>query len=207
MQPPPPFPEGFRHFPRKLPAAQQRRLLAEVLELVERAGWYRPTMPKSGRPLSVEMCNLGPLGWISDRHGYRYVDRHPVTGRPWPPMPEMLLELWAEHTARPAPPECCLVNLYRAGAKLGLHQDRDEEDLEAPILSLSLGDPAWFRIGGPSRRAPTRRLRLESGDLIVLAGPARLAFHGIDGILPGRSPLVPGGGRINLTLRRVTRSS
>lgn len=197
-------PPGFRHLPGHLDRETQAALLAEVLAAVEPAGWFQPTMPQSGRPLSVRMANLGPLGWVSDRDGYRYQPHHPDTGKPWPPLPLSLLRLWQEVAGYPHPPECCLVNLYRAKAKMGLHQDRDEQDLAAPVVSISLGDNALFRVGGRTRRAPTRSLLLRSGDVVVLGGAARLCFHGIDRILPGISALVPGGGRINLTLRRVS---
>jgi DNA oxidative demethylase len=199
------WPSGFRHLQARLDAAAQASLLAGVLAAVEAAGWFQPTMPRSGRPLSVTMGNLGPLGWVTDRQGYRYQPHHPDTGRPWPPIPPTLLALWDEVTGWPAPPEACLVNRYREGARMGLHQDRDEADLAAPVLSVSVGDDALFRLGGTSRRAPTRSLLLRSGDVVVLGGAARLCFHGIDRVLPGTSDLVPGGGRINLTLRRVTR--
>ena len=198
------WPPGFRHLPGRLAPAAQQTLAREVLATVDGAGWFQPTMPRSGRPMSVRMCNLGPLGWLTDRQGYRYQATHPDTGLPWPPLPPALLELWDELTGWPAPPQACLVNLYRGDAKMGLHQDRDEQALTAPVLSVSLGDDALFRIGGTTRRGPTRPLLLRSGDVVVLGGPARLCFHGIDRVLPGTSSLVPGGGRINLTLRRVT---
>jgi DNA oxidative demethylase len=150
------------------------------------------------------MCNLGPLGWVTDVKGYRYQAHHPATGQPWPKLPASLLELWNDVAGYKAPPEACLVNLYRAGAKMGLHQDQDETDFAAPVVSISLGDDALFRLGGTSRRGPTRELLLRSGDVVVLGGAARLCFHGIDRVLPGTSDLVLGGGRINLTLRRVT---
>lgn len=197
------WPPGFRHLPGHLPDAVQRALLAEILTTVEAAGWFQPTMPRSGQPMSVRMCNLGPLGWVTDRQGYRYQATHPDTGRPWPPMPASLLALWDEVTGWPDPPEACLVNLYRGNAKMGLHQDRDETDLAAPVLSVSLGDEALFRLGGTSRKGGTRALTLVSGDVVVLGGEARLCFHGVDRVLPGTSGLVSGGGRINLTLRRV----
>ena len=198
------WPPGFRHLPGRLAPAAQQTLVHEVLAAVDAAGWFQPTMPRSGRPMSVRMCNLGPLGWLTDRQGYRYQATHPDTGLPWPPLPPALLELWDELAGWPAPPQACLVNLYRGDAKMGLHQDRDEQALTAPVLSVSLGDDALFRLGGTTRRGPTRPLLLRSGDVVVLGGPARLCFHGIDRVLPGTSPLVPGGGRINLTLRRVT---
>lgn len=196
---------GFVHLPGWLDHAAQEALLADVLAAVGSAGWFQPTMPRSGRPLSVRMCNLGSLGWVSDRDGYRYQPQHPTTGRSWPPMPAGLLGLWREVTRYPRPPEACLVNLYGPQARMGLHQDRDEEDLTAPVLSVSLGDDAVFRLGGRSRRDATRSFPLRSGDVLVLGGASRLAFHGVDRIVAGTSDLVPGGGRINLTLRRVTR--
>lgn len=199
-----PLPAGFRHLPGRLDATAQKGLLAEVLASVEAAGWFQPTMPRSGRPFSVRMCNLGPWGWVSDKGGYRYQPHHPDTGRPWPPLPASLLELWREVSDHPHPPEACLVNLYRPEARMGLHQDRDEADLSAPVVSVSLGADALFRIGGTNRRDPSRTIVLRSGDVVVLGGASRLCFHGIDRILPGTSALVPGGGRINLTLRRVS---
>ena len=153
--------------------------------------------------MSVAMSNLGPLGWVTDAAGYRYQPTDPVTGRPWPPMPEEVAALWSRFTGRDDAADACLVNLYREGAKMGLHQDRDEADLTAPVVSVSLGDTAVFRIGGPRRSDPTRTVRLSSGDVCVLDGSARLAFHGVDRVLSGSSRLIPGGGRLNLTLRRA----
>src|SRR5581483_10740489 len=167
------------------------------------APFYRPAMPGSGKSFSVEQTSFGELGWVSDKSGYRYQKTHPVTGRPWPPMPQMLLSLWTEVTeAGTPPPQCCLVNRYRGPARMGLHQDRDES-ADAPVVSVSLGDAALFRMGGQSRKGATRSIKLFSGDVLCFGGPARRMFHGIDRLLPGSSTLVPGGGRINLTLRRV----
>jgi alkylated DNA repair protein (DNA oxidative demethylase) len=160
-------------------------------------------MPGSGKPFSVEESNFGPLGWVSDKHGYRYQASHPVTGNLWPPIPTLLADLWRAVTDAPDA-ECCLVNLYRGPARMGLHQDKDERALSAPVVSVSLGDDALFRIGGETRRGETRSVTLSSGDVVMFGGPARLAYHGIDRIRPGSSSLIPGGGRINLTLRRVT---
>ena len=189
----------------KLERPAQRDLVAAVLALAEEAPFYRPLMPKSEKPFSVEETNFGPLGWFSDKDGYRYAAKHPYTDRPWPAIPDALLSLWRETTLYDAPPECCLVNLYRPGARMGLHQDRDEAALDAPVLSVSLGDDAIFRIGGTTRKGTTRNVKLCSGDVLAFGGPARLAFHGIDRVVDGSSTLVPGGGRINLTLRRVTK--
>jgi alkylated DNA repair protein (DNA oxidative demethylase) len=160
-------------------------------------------MPRSGKPFSVRMTNCGPLGWVSDASGYRYQPTHPDTGRPWPPMPDLALRAWRALAGYPAPPEACLINVYAPTARMGLHQDRDEQDFAAPVVSLSLGDTCLFRVGGTSRGDPTRSFRLASGDAIVLGGPGRLAFHGVDRIVPGTSTLLAEGGRINLTLRRV----
>jgi alkylated DNA repair protein (DNA oxidative demethylase) len=153
--------------------------------------------------MSVEMTNFGTLGWVTDAAGYRYERRHPLTGRDWPAMPGALIDLWRALSGAGADADCCLVNLYRDGARMGLHQDRDEADFSFPVLSVSLGDTAVFRVGGTARRAPSQTFRLASGDVCLLGGEARLAFHGIDRILPGSSRLIPGGGRLNLTLRRA----
>jgi alkylated DNA repair protein (DNA oxidative demethylase) len=187
----------------KLSPLAQKALLEEAQEKLKEAPLYRPVMPGSGRPFSVEESNFGALGWVSDRSGYRYQPTHPITGKPWPAIPEALLALWAQINGAPAP-ECCLANLYRAGAKMGLHQDRDEKDVSAAVIGVSLGDEALFRIGGTTRAGQTRSVVLASGDVIAFGGAARLAYHGIDRIRPGTSRLVPGGGRISLTLRRVS---
>lgn len=153
--------------------------------------------------MSVEMTNLGALGWCTDASGYRYQDRHPVTGDPWPGIPRILLDLWAELGDPVTGPDACLVNVYGSDARMGLHQDKDEADFRFPVVSVSLGDTAIFRIGGQKRSDPTRSIRLASGDVCVLGGQARLAFHGVDRILTGSSRVWPGGGRLNLTLRRA----
>jgi alkylated DNA repair protein (DNA oxidative demethylase) len=193
---------GFRLLPGKLDEAAQAALVAEVQAALERSPAYRPVTP-GGQPMSVRMTNLGPLGWVTDAGGYRYEPRHPGTCDPWPPIPPALLELWDELAGAPAPPDACLVNLYGPEARMGLHRDSDEADFSFPVLSVSLGDTAIFRLGGPSRRDATRSFRLASGDVCLLSGEARLWFHGVDRILPGSSRLIPGGGRINLTLRRA----
>jgi alkylated DNA repair protein (DNA oxidative demethylase) len=196
---------GLKYLPGFFAPEAQELLVATVLSAAEQAPFYTPTMPKSGRPFSVRMTNLGPLGWVSDRAGYRYQPMHPKSGRPWPAMPDILLLLWREVSDYPHPPEACLVNLYRDAAKMGLHRDEDEEDVAAPVVSVSLGDTAIFRIGGLERGGKTETLKLSSGDVVVMGGPSRLRYHGIDRVLGGSSMLVPGGGRINLTLRRVSK--
>ena len=182
--------------------AAQQQLLDDVLTRLEEAPLYRPTMPGSGKPFSVQESNFGSLGWVSDKEGYRYQPTHPVTGKAWPAIPKALIDLWREIADAPDA-ECCLVNLYRRDARMGLHQDKDERALSAPVVSVSLGDDARFRIGGETRRGETRGLDLASGDVVMFGGPARLAYHGIDRIRPGTSRLIPGGGRLSLTLRRV----
>jgi len=194
------------HFPQRLDRPAQEALLAAIREVIAEAPLFTPTMPRSGNPMSVLMTNCGPLGWLTDKaRGYRYQATHPMTGAQWPPIPQMLLDLWHEVTDYDAPPEACLVNYYGGDAKMGLHQDKDEEDFTAPVLSVSLGDTGLFRVGGRSRKDPRRRIELRSGDVVVLGGADRLAYHGIDRILTGTSDLLPEGGRFNLTLRRVTK--
>jgi alkylated DNA repair protein (DNA oxidative demethylase) len=195
---------GFRFVPGFLDRSAQEALLAALRAVLASAPAYTPRMPKSGKPLSVRMSNCGPLGWVTDEAGYRYQPLHPETGRPWPPMPAILTDAWRALASYPHPAESCLINYYGPAAKMGLHQDRDEHAFDAPVVSLSLGDTCLFRIGGTKRGDPTRTLRLASGDALVLGGEARLAFHGVDRIMPGTSTLLPEGGRINLTLRRVT---
>lgn len=190
--------------PGLLDRAAQETLVTALREIAREAPFFVPVMPKTAKPFTVRMTNCGPLGWVSDRAGYRYQPTHPATGRPWSPIPEALRALWDEVTGYDRPPEACLVNFYGPDAKMSLHQDRDEADLEAPLLSVSLGDTARFRLGGTERADRTRSFPLESGDVLTLKGPARLAFHGIDRILPGTSTLLAGGGRINMTLRRVS---
>jgi len=196
---------GLRLVPGYFDRPAQETLLAAVREVMRVAPLYTPRMPKSGRPLSVRMTNCGALGWMTDAGGYRYQRNHPQTGEPWPPIPEILLVAWQDLSSYPHAPEACLVNVYGPAARMGLHQDRDEEDMTAPVVSLSLGDSCLFRIGTDRRSDPTRAMRLASGDAVVLGGRARLAFHGVDRIISGTSTLLPEGGRINLTLRRVTR--
>ena len=194
--------DGFRLFPGALDLATQADLARQVLAATTAAPLYRPVTP-GGKAMSVRMTNLGPLGWVTDARGYRYEARHPGTGDPWPAIPEPLLAVWEQLAGAAGPPDACLVNVYDAQARMGLHQDKDEQDFAWPVLSVSLGDTAVFRLGGAKRGDPTRTVRLASGDVCLLSGPARLWFHGVDRILPGSSRLLPEGGRINLTLRKA----
>lgn len=197
---------GARWFRGYLDRSAQEALLAEIREIVRTGPLYTPAMPRTGRPMKVRMTNCGELGWVTDKEkGYRYQGEHPVTGKPWPKMPPSLRDIWNDISGYPHPAQACLVNFYDAEAKMGMHQDRDEADFEAPVVSVSLGDTCLFRVGGTARSGPTQSIRLESGDAVVLGGEARLAHHGVDRIYPGTSTLLKDGGRINLTLRRVTK--
>lgn len=201
---------GAFHHPGWLDSAAQRRLAEAIADVIARAPLFVSRMPKSGLPMSVRMTNCGPLGWMSDKdRGYRYEPAHPESRAPWPPIPSLLLEAWASLTGYPKPPEACLINVYSDDAKMGLHQDRDEQDFDAPILSFSLGADCRFRLGGQKRADQTLAFTLSAGDALVLSGPARRAFHGVDRILPSiltplPAPLSGLGARVNLTLRRVT---
>ncbi len=199
------FSEGFKWLQHHLDTDEQKTLLNSIRDIIAATPLYRPTMPRTGKPLSVQMTNCGRLGWVSDRDGgYRYQATHPLTGKPWPPIPEQLLKLWADVSGFPAPPEACLINYYGATNKMGSHTDSDEQTFAAPVVSISLGDTATFHVGGMKRSDPKQRIRLESGDVVVLGGASRKAYHGIDRVFANSSTMLSEGGRINLTLRRVT---
>lgn len=184
-----------------LDAAEQAGIVADIRAVVASAPLFSPLTPW-GKPMSVRMTSAGKYGWYSNRKGYRYVDRHPE-GSDWPPIPPRVLGIWRRLVSSERDPDCCLVNFYGEGARMGLHQDRDEADFRWPVLSVSLGDDARFRIGSSTRGSPTESFWLHSGDVLVLGDEARLAYHGIDRIAPRTSTLLPAGGRINLTLRVV----
>lgn len=200
-----PIKEGITLLAGALDVAQQKSLLEDIRKVTATAPLYTPTMPRTGKAWTVRMTNCGELGWVSDQAGYRYQATHPVTNKPWPPIPPALLELWDQATGYKAPPECCLVNFYGDKARMGLHRDEDEQALDAPVLSVSLGDTATFRVGGLTRKDKTQSLKLHSGDIVLIGSPNRLAYHGIDRTFPGTSTLLKDGGRLNLTLRRVTK--
>jgi DNA oxidative demethylase len=182
----------------------QEALVVELRDIIRQSPLFTPRMPRTATPFSVRMTNCGPLGWVSDVNGYRYQPHHPETGAPWAAMPDMLLSTWQTLSGFAHPPEACLVNWYEGKAKMGLHQDKDEQELAAPVLSVSLGETCLFRYGGTRRNDPTQSVKLESGDVLIIGGESRLCFHGVDRIYGGTSDLLPKGGRINLTLRRVT---
>ena len=195
----------MRYLPEFLSRDAQAQIVEDLRQAVELAPLFTPVMPRTAKPFSVRMTNMGSFGWVSDKAGYRYQPTHPDTGAAWPAIPQGIMDIWSKVSNYPHPPQACLVNFYVEGAKMGLHQDRDEEDFSAPVVSISLGDAALFCIGGTTRGGQTQPLKLSSGDVLVLEGESRLAFHGIDRIIGGSSTLLKDGGRINLTLRRVTK--
>lgn len=198
------LPNGVRWIPGYLDRSRQQALVETVRDIVRAAPLFVPAMPRTGKEMSVRMTNCGELGWVTDKErGYRYQPTHPVTGYPWPAMPQELLSIWDEISGWNAPPQACLVIFYDAKAKMGMHQDRDEEDLEAPVVSISLGDTCLFRVGENTREGRTTSFRLSSGDAVILGGKGRLAYHGVDRIYPDTSTLLRQGGRINLTMRVV----
>ena len=198
------LPKGFRHIPNFLDFSAQKTLVETIRSIVEQAALYRPEMPHNGKPFSVRMTNCGQLGWVSDQKGgYRYQATHPKTNKPWPAIPQELLTIWNETSGIEQHPEACLINFYDQSAKMGLHQDKDEATFDAPVVSISLGDTCLFRVGQTTRGGQTKSFKLNSGDIVVLAGDSRLVYHGVDKIYPDTSPLLKNGGRINLTLRRV----
>lgn len=192
---------GFRILPGYLDAGQQAALVGALREVVARAPLLSPVTP-SGRAMSVRMTSAGRYGWITDRAGYRYATAHPG-GQEWPAIPDLVLDSWRDLVGTARDPDCCLVNYYDEGARMGLHQDRDEADFSWPVLSISLGDEGLLRIGNRTRGGSTVSHWLRSGDVVVMGGDARLMYHGVDRIRFGSSSLLSGGGRINLTCRVV----
>lgn len=193
---------GFRIYEAFLDRSEQERLVADLRKVVAAAPLFSPMTPY-GKPMSVRMTSAGRFGWVADRKGYRYSERHPDGGK-WPPIPASVERIWSALSDSDRAPECCLVNYYFEGARMGMHQDRDEADFNQPVLSISLGDDALFRIGNQTRGGKTASVWLRSGDVVVMGGAARLTYHGVDRIRAGTSTLLSNGGRINLTLRVVT---
>lgn len=192
---------GFKVFKGLLDEAAQVEMLEELRKVAREAPPFTPQTPY-GKPMSVQLTSAGKYGWFSDRAGYRYVPRHP-DGQAWPPIPGSVMRVWRELVSQDRAPDCCLINFYGEGARMGMHQDRDEADYSWPVLSLSLGDEGLFRIGNTTRGGKTESLWLSSGDAVVMGGEARLTYHGVDRIRFRSSSLLPNGGRINLTLRVV----
>ncbi len=192
---------GFKVFRGALDRDRQAAMAEDIRAVAGAAPPFSPLTPW-GKPMSVRMTSAGRFGWYADRRGYRYVPEHP-DGQPWPPIPGSVLAVWDQVTGLERRPDCCLVNCYGPKARMGMHQDRDEADFTWPVVSISLGDDGLFRIGGDTRGGRTESVWLQSGDVVVMGGEARLKYHGLDRIRPGSSTLLTGGGRINLTLRVV----
>ncbi|MCV3270063.1 alpha-ketoglutarate-dependent dioxygenase AlkB family protein [Roseobacter sinensis] len=193
---------GFDIYKSYLDVPAQETMVAALREMVRQAPFVVPVTPR-GKPMSVRMTAAGAFGWITDRQGYRYAPEHPQ-GTPWPAIPQQVLDVWDALAGVARRPECCLINYYGEGARLGMHQDKDEVSYDWPVVSISLGDAGLFRMGGPERGGKTQSIWLQSGDVVVMGGAARLAHHGVDRIRFGSSTLFPKGGRVNLTLRVVT---
>lgn len=190
---------GLLVFKGHLDRQAQEEIRDDIRAVAAAAPFFQPVTP-TGRKMRVRMTSAGSLGWVTDRTGYRYERRHPA-GTDWPPIPASVLTVWRQLSGADRDPDSCLVNYYDADAKMGLHQDKDEVDLSQPVLSISLGDDALFRIGNLERGGPTESVWLGSGDVVVMGGESRLRYHGIDRIRPGSSDLLARGGRLNLTLR------
>ena len=190
---------GVSVWPGWLDREAQEALVADLRSVAADAPLRHYTTP-GGHSMSVSMTSAGDVGWMTDKEGYRYSDRH-MDGGVWPEIPKSVLAVWRSASGVDRDPDSCLVNFYGEGAKMGLHQDKDENDLEWPVVSISLGDDGLFRVGGLSRRDSTKSRWLLSGDVAVLSGESRLAYHGIDRIKFRSSDLLPNGGRINVTLR------
>ncbi len=192
---------GFQIYERFLNADAQQKLVERLRKTAARTPPFQPVLP-SGRRMSVRMTSFGRLGWVADTKGYRYAAHHP-NGAPWPAIPDEVLEIWDAVSGVSRAPDCCLMNYYAEDTKMGMHQDRDEGEFQWPVVSVSLGDDALFRMGNVTRGGSTESIWLRSGDVVVMGGDARLAYHGVDRIAFGTSPLLAKGGRLNLTLRVV----
>ena len=193
---------GFVIHRAHLDTDEQRTIIEACRDVIKAAPLVQP-VTAWGKPMSVRMTSAGRVGWVIDRGRYRYSDIHPQTGTKWPPLPESVLKIWHDVSGWKAEPDSCLINWYGDRARMGLHQDKDEGEFAAPVVSVSLGDPARFRMGGTNRKDPTSSTILTSGDVVVMGGRARLAYHGIDRVMFGEGSLIPGGGRMNLTMRVV----
>ncbi|MEM6758822.1 MAG: alpha-ketoglutarate-dependent dioxygenase AlkB [Pseudomonadota bacterium] len=192
---------GFDILKGYLSPSEQAALVAEVRGVAAAAPMFSPQTPY-GKPMSVRMTSAGRVGWYADASGYRYSETHP-SGNPWPPIPQSVLNIWADVTGLDRQPDCLLINYYGEGARMGMHQDKDEADFSWPVMSVSLGDAGLFRMGNTTRGGKTESQWLESGDVVLMGGAARLTYHGVDRIRFGSSTLLPKGGRINLTCRVV----
>lgn len=192
---------GFEIHQQFLDIAEQTEVLECIRNVAKTAPVFRPITP-SGHSMSVRMTSAGKFGWYSDAAGHRYCPKHP-NGTDWPEIPKKILDIWFSLTGVERKPECCLINYYGQDAKMGMHQDKDEADFNFPVVSISLGDEGLLRMGSNTRGGKTESIWLKSGDVVVMGGAARMAYHGVDRIRFGSSRLLPNGGRVNLTLRVV----
>lgn len=192
---------GIEIYKGALSPSDQQTMVEDLRNVIASAPLFSPKT-RWGKPMSVQMTSAGKYGWYSDTRGYRYEPRHPG-GSAWPAIPHSVLDVWHRYVSTDRDPDCCLINYYTHTARMGLHQDKDEADFNWPVLSISLGDAGLFRIGNAEKGGKTESIWLESGDLSLMGGPARLTYHGIDRIRFGSSDLLKNHGRINLTLRVV----
>lgn len=190
---------GFRIWKGYLDAGAQESLVDSLRPVLKAAPLVHHTTSR-GQKMSVRMSAAGEVGWVSDKSGYRYAAQHP-RGLEWPEIPQQALDIWDDVTGLDRRPDTCLINYYGADARMGLHQDRDEADFSWPVVSVSLGDEGLFRVGSTTRGGKTESIWLQSGDVALMGGAARLTYHGVDRIRFGSSRLLPKGGRLNLTLR------
>ena len=192
---------GFDVHKGYLDKLSQTALIEEIRRIAAKAPMFPPQTP-GGKPMSVKITSAGKMGWSADKSGYHYTLCHP-NGTAWPAIPETILALWHQLTKLEREPDCCLINYYGEGARMGMHQDRDEADFSWPVMSVSLGDAGLFRIGNKIRGGSTESIWLKSGDVVIMGGDARLTYHGVDRIRFGSSSLLSKGGRLNLTCRVV----
>jgi alkylated DNA repair protein (DNA oxidative demethylase) len=191
---------GLDYFPNYLSIKEIDLLNEEINLAIKQAPFFVPTMPKTAKKFSVKITNMGNLGWVSDRvSGYRYQDYHPVNYKKWPKISDNIINIWQTLTNLKERPDCCLINHYDKNAKMGLHVDNDENDFSYPVLSISLGNSALFRFGGLKRNDKTKSFKLNNGDALMMHGPARLIYHGIDKVYASNNF----NHRINLTLRKI----
>lgn len=191
--------EGLNYFPDYLKKPLINDIICNLRNLAKESPFFIPKMPKTNKSFSVKITNMGNVGWVSDKEGYRYQDFHPITKKSWSKIPSNITNIWQELINANTKPDCCLVNCYDKNAKMGLHIDNDEKDFSYPVLSISIGASALFRFGGLKRSDKTQSIKLNNGDIIILSGKSRLIYHGIDKIYPNDKFNY----RINITMRKI----
>lgn len=192
--------DGIDYFPNYVGNNVINSILKRIDDIQDKTPFFKPVMPNSNKEFSVKITNFGKYGWVSDKkNGYHYRQDHPISKQRWTPIPEEILDIWHALSKKDLEPDCCLVNHYNLKAKMGLHIDNDEKDFSYPVLSISIGASALFRIGGLKRSDKTKSLKLHHGDVLIMSGKSRLIYHGIDKIYPNSQFDY----RINLTLRKI----